>query len=42
MTQIARVSAVNRSDIEYTIDVDQERRDALLALLEERTNEPEF
>lgn len=42
MTQIARVSAVNRSDIEYTIEVDQGRRDDLLALLEERTNETEF
>lgn len=42
MTQIARVSAVNRSDIEYTIEVDQGRRGELLALLEERTNEPEF
>ena len=42
MTQIARVSAVNRSDIEYTIDVDQGRRVVLLELLEGRTNEPEF
>lgn len=42
MTQIARVSAVNRSDIEYTLGVDQERRDTLLQLLEERTHEPEF
>lgn len=42
MTQIARISAVNRSDIEYSIDADQGRREALLDLLEERTNETEF
>lgn len=42
MTQVARVSAINRSDIEYSLTVDQDRRDSLLSLLEERTHEPEF
>ena len=42
MTQVARVSAINRSDIEYSIDVNQINRDFLLNLLEERTKESEF
>ena len=42
MTQIARASAVNRSDIEYSIEVPEERRTALLNDMEEKRKELEF
>lgn len=42
MTQIARASAVNRSDIEYSIEAPEDRRTALLDLLEEKRKELEF
>jgi hypothetical protein len=40
--QFARGDAVNRSDIEYKLDLPEERCLAMLALLEERRKETEF
>ena len=40
--QICRLNAVNRSDIEYTLDVPYDVVDSLLAELKERETTPEF
>lgn len=42
MRQVARLDAVNRSDIEYKLEVDENVRSRMVAELEERLDEPEF
>jgi hypothetical protein len=42
MLQVARVDSVSPSDVEYRIPISEERRVALLALLDERSKEREF
>lgn len=42
MLQVARLDTVNRTDIEQTIDVPEDRRRALLKALDEREKEVEF
>ena len=42
MTQVARLSAVNRSDIEYQIPVPEDRRSGLIRLMDEKRLEVEF
>jgi hypothetical protein len=40
--QVARVDEINRSDIEYTLELPEERRKAMIEELRERVNTPEF
>jgi hypothetical protein len=42
MLQYARISQINRSDIEYKIDVPEDRRKQLIADLDSRRLEREF